>query len=68
MSITCWWCGIEPEQLFEITQLNEAQRRYLPNWPAGDHEHAENPPTPYELLDAGHRTLMRMRDSATGLR
>lgn len=63
----CWYCGVEPDRLFEVTQINQAEPEYLPAWPGpgpADHEHAERPPSPYELVDAGHRALMRLRGEA----
>lgn len=36
-------------------------------WPAGgDHEHAERPPTPGELEDAGHRSVTTIIGQAIG--
>lgn len=57
----CWWCGVEPDELYEITKLGDPEPRYLPNWPpATDHEHAERQPTPEQMQQAGHETLMRI--------
>jgi hypothetical protein len=51
--VRCWWCGVAPTEVLEITQLGDAEPRYWPNWPAGDHDHAARPPSPGELLAAG---------------
>lgn len=61
----CWACGVEPAHLFEITTLGDAQPRYLPQWPPGDHEHAERQPSPDQLEQAGHEALMRIRRAAS---
>jgi len=58
MSARCWACQVEPVELHEITAMADAEKVYLPRWPAdGDHEHAERPPTPDELVAAGARAL-----------
>lgn len=58
----CWWCGVEPIALHEITTLSDPAPRYLPHWPAAtDHEHAEHAPTPGQLEQAGHEKLMRIQ-------
>lgn len=60
--MNCWFCGIEPDRLVEITRLDSAAREYLPNWPAPtDHQHAEHPPTSAQLEQAGHEALSRVR-------
>jgi hypothetical protein len=60
--VRCWWCGVEPEEVYEITTLAEAEPRYLPHWPGGgDHEHAERRPTPAQMEQAGHETLARIQ-------
>jgi hypothetical protein len=66
----CWQCGAEPLEVHEITTLDNAQLRYLPGLypPAEDgHQHATKPPSPAELKQAGHRTLMRIREAALDL-
>lgn len=56
--MNCWQCGVEPLEVHETTALGEAQPRCIAGrWPAGDHEHAERPPTPGELEQAGHKAL-----------
>lgn len=61
----CWWCGVEPEALIDVTSLDAPEPQYLPNWPrGGDHEHAEHKPTPPQLEQAGHEALMRIRHAA----
>jgi hypothetical protein len=62
-TVRCWWCGIEPE-LVEITSLQSAEPEYVVGkWPmpGGDHQHAERPPTPGQLEQAGHEALMRIQ-------
>lgn len=48
--ISCWWCGVEPDDIVEITYFGGRLDR-IPNWPAGDHPHAEKPPTADEMFD-----------------
>jgi hypothetical protein len=61
-SVRCWWCGTEPDSLINVTRYDQAEPEYLPNWPAAtDHHHAERPPTPGQLEQAGHEALMRIR-------
>lgn len=60
----CWFCGVEPLDVFEVTALGDAEPRFLANWPAGNHEHAERPPSPAQLEAAGHEALMRIRRQA----
>jgi hypothetical protein len=61
-TVHCWWCGVEPDSLMEITRFGLAEQEYLPNWPpATDHQHAERPPMPGQLEQAGHEALMRIR-------
>lgn len=62
-TVRCWWCGIEPDSLIDVTRLGRAEPEYLPNWPPGDHEHAGRPPTPGQLEQAGHEALMRIRSA-----
>jgi hypothetical protein len=60
--VRCWLCGVEPEGIVETTGLGDAKRSFVPgHWPPGDHEHAERPPTPAQLEQAGHEALMRIR-------
>jgi hypothetical protein len=64
--VRCWQCGVEPEALYETTTLSDPAPTYLANWPrVGDHEHAEQPPTPGQLEQAGHEALMRIRKQAS---
>lgn len=49
----CWWCGVEPDNVLTTQTLGDPAPRYWPVWPAGDHDHAEEPPSPGELLRAG---------------
>lgn len=61
-TVRCWWCGVEPDSLIDITRLDQAEPAYIPNWPPSttDHAHAEHPPTPGQLEQAGHEALMRV--------
>lgn len=57
----CSQCGVEPTGLVEVTQMEDDEPRYFPTgWPPGDHEHAIDPPSPSDLLDAGDRARERM--------
>jgi hypothetical protein len=58
----CWYCGVEPTGVVEVTSLDVGEPQYAPTgWPrATDHEHAERAPTPGELLAAGARALDRV--------
>lgn len=49
--VSCWWCGVEPDSIVEVTQFGGAPIRYIFNWPDGDHPHAEKPPSPNEMFD-----------------
>lgn len=55
----CWYCGVEPDEVFDDSRLGSAESRYI-SWPAGDHPHAEAPPSPGQLAQAGHEALMRI--------
>lgn len=63
----CWICGAEPEMV-NIQRLEDPQPVLIPGrWPAAEdgHRHAERPPTPGQLEQAGHEALMRiMSESA----
>lgn len=53
--IRCWQCGAAPTSLAEVTTIGDPEPVYLPaGWPPGDHEHAEQPPTPEQITDAAH--------------
>jgi len=57
-TLRCWQCGVEPEQVTEVTTLVDSQPRYLPaKWPPGDHEHEVDKPTPDELVERGRRSV-----------
>ena len=57
----CWQCGAEPTGLADVRTFSDPEPVYLPTgWPPGDHEHAEHPPSPGELQQAGHRALRRI--------
>jgi len=60
--VRCWWCGVEPDALYDVTAFGDEEPQYLAKWPrGGDHEHAERQPTPGQMEQAGHETLMRIR-------
>jgi hypothetical protein len=56
VDIRCWWCGVEPNELVEVREFGGTVR-YIPNWPQGDHRHAEQTPTPNQLADEGLRMM-----------
>ncbi len=59
--IRCWQCGIEPVAIEEIRTMADSRPvRVVVEWPPGDHEHAEHPPTPAELEREGYRSLRRI--------
>ncbi len=61
----CWQCGVEPLETFDVSTMESAQPVEIAGrWPAGDHEHAERPPTTAELEQAGHVALQRIRHQA----
>jgi hypothetical protein len=56
----CWMCGAEPTGLADVTTFGDPEPRYLPTgWPAGDHEHAADPPTAEQLADRGIAAIER---------
>lgn len=58
----CWLCGAEPLEVFDASTMESATVQLIPGrWPTGDHEHAEAPPTPGQLEQAGHEALQRIR-------
>ncbi len=62
----CWICGAEPNMVNTQT-FRDPQPVLRPGmWPpSGDgHRHAERPPTPSDLEQAGHETLIRIRAEA----
>lgn len=62
----CWWCGVEPESLVDVTTYGDPEPQYMANWPGGaDHQHAERRPTPGQLESAGHEALMRIQNAAS---
>lgn len=65
----CWLCGMEPLTEIDISTLSSAfSTRMRGRWPpsADGHTHAERPPTPAELEQAGHEALQRIRREAIG--
>lgn len=60
----CWLCGAEPLNEIDTSTLGSAFTTSMPGrWPAAvdGHEHAERPPTPGQLEQAGHEALMRIK-------
>ncbi|BCJ45334.1 hypothetical protein GCM10010168_86030 [Actinoplanes ianthinogenes] len=58
----CWICGEEPDWI-NVQTLSDPGPVLIPGaWPqASDgHRHAERPPTPAELEQAGHEALRRI--------
>lgn len=62
--VCCWWCGVQPDRLVDVTGLGDPAPSYMPIWPGGDHEHAVDPPTPGQLVDDGHRILRRILEDS----
>jgi hypothetical protein len=60
-SIRCWYCAVEPIAVHDVTRLGSPVPEYLAQWPDGDHPHAERPPSPAELEQAGHEALSRVQ-------
>lgn len=57
----CWQCGVEPTGTVNVQNFGDPGPVYVPTgWPPGDHQHAEHPPSPAELQQAGHRALRRI--------
>lgn len=68
-AVRCWQCGAEPLETYEVSTLSDAEPQYIAGrWPPSDdrHTHAERPPTPAELEQAGHAALQRIRSEAIG--
>jgi hypothetical protein len=64
--VRCWLCGVVPLSEIDTSTLGSAfSTSVAGRWPAGDHEHAERPPTPAELEQAGHEALIRIRNAAS---
>lgn len=60
----CWWCGIEPVGEYEVMSMESDQAvTRIVQWPPGDHEHAERPPSADHLVEMGHVALMRIRET-----
>lgn len=63
MTIRCWICGVESDEVADVSSL-DGRVEYLPvRWPAGDHEHEATPPTPAELSARGDAAMRRLLDS-----
>jgi hypothetical protein len=61
--LRCWQCGIEPADTIEASTLC-GDNRIIPRWPiGGDHPHALTPPTPDDLVVAGHAALKRVTEA-----
>lgn len=65
----CWWCGAEALQSYSDARLCSVDDGQAVVWPAHpvDHVHAAQPPSPSQLVDAGHEALQRVRSAATGV-
>jgi hypothetical protein len=60
----CWWCGIEPDGEYEVMSMESDQAlTRIVQWPSGDHEHAESPPSADSLAEQGHVALMRIHET-----
>lgn len=60
----CYHCGAVPE-ILDATSIGDAEPAYVAGrWPSApaDHEHAARPPTPEELLAAGHAVYRRIME------
>lgn len=54
--------------MVDVATFGDPAPRYVPGrwpWTADDHDHATEPPTPAQMEQAGHETLMRIRRLAT---
>lgn len=64
----CWLCGAEPIHEIDTSALGSTFNTTVAGrWPPAldGHVHAETPPTPGELEQAGHDALLRiLRESA----
>ena len=58
--MNCWECGIEPDEVHEVTGFDGRIHRQIPVWPNRDHEHALSPPTPDALADSGRAAWLRI--------
>lgn len=61
----CYVCGEVPT-LYDATTFGDREPVYVAGaWPtpALDHEHANTPPTPEQLEDAGHAALRRILEA-----
>jgi hypothetical protein len=61
----CWWCGIEPAGQYEVMSMESDQAvTRIVQWPPGNHEHDEFPPSADRLAELGHDALMKIRETA----
>lgn len=58
----CWWCQIEPDNMFTVVAFAGNPAGHLFVWPPGDHDHAVTPPTPERLEESGHVTYRRIME------
>jgi len=65
--VKCWLCGAEPTGYIDTRTFSDPGPVLIPaGWPpSGDgHQHAERPPTPGELEQAGHEAFCRIQMGA----
>lgn len=65
--VRCWLCGVKPLHEIDTTMLGSPfQTTTSGRWPPSTdgHDHAEVPPTPGQLEQAGHEALMRISGAA----
>jgi hypothetical protein len=61
----CWWCDIEPDGEYEVMSMESRQAvAMFVQWPLGDHEHSEFPPSADHLAEQGSAALMKIRGAA----
>lgn len=63
----CWSCGTEPEDTYKVESMENSHAvATIVRWPdATDHLHAERPPTPEELAEAGAQARLRIEEQWT---
>lgn len=59
----CWLCGAEPLEVHSVVGMESPNPVIIfVRWPEnGDHEHADRPPTPDELIESGHVALLNIQ-------
>jgi len=57
----CWLCGVEPLDVVDVSTLGDPRPGFVAaRWPAGDHPHVVDAPTPEALLLAGTAAYARV--------